>query len=250
MNNDDRVEILESVDSTNAYMKRLAQDKPNGSAVLARLQTAGRGRFDRRWSSGKDEGACFSVLVKDPRLTAETAPGLVFVCALSAVKALTKRTGCTDIRIKWPNDIVLNGKKLGGILCESAFSGGSLAWSVCGIGINLLTEAFPADLPHATSVKKETGVNLTPEETVNAFLSEFDILTGVLFTQGLQPVLNQIVPLSATLGNTVRAENGETAVTGQAVRFERDGSLVLDVNGKEQIIRVGDVSVRGIMGYV
>lgn len=250
MDHSGRVEILEQTDSTNAYVKRIAESKPNGYTALARLQTAGRGRFDRRWCCGKDEGACFSVLVKDPRLTAQTAPGLVFVCALSAAKALAKLTETDGIRIKWPNDLVLNGKKLCGILCESAFSGADVAWSVCGVGINLLTESFPEDLPHATGIKKETGIVLTPAETVDAFLTEFDILTEILFTRGLEPILNEITPLSATLGRTVRAENGDTSLTGQAVRFEKDGSLVMNVNGEEQVIRVGDVSVRGIMGYV
>ena len=245
-----RVEILEETDSTNAYVKRLADEKENGYTALARLQTAGRGRFNRKWLSGRDEGACFSVLVKDSRLSAETAPPMVFVCALAAARALTKLTGCGDIRIKWPNDLVLHGKKLCGILCESAFAGDRIAWTVCGIGINLTQTAFPADLPHASSVKKETGVTLTPVQTVNAFLEEFDLLTEVLFTRGLQPVLDEIVPLSATLGQTVRAENGEISVTGQAVRFEQDGSLVVAANGEEQRVRVGDVSVRGIMGYV
>ena len=245
-----RVEILDEIDSTNAYLKRIADDRPNGSAVLARVQSAGRGRFDRKWVSGKDEGACFSVLVKDGRLTAETAPSLVFVCALAVARALMGLTGNDGFRVKWPNDIVLNGKKLCGILCESAFAGDKIAWTVCGIGINLLTEDFPPELPYAGSVLTETGVKLTNAETVNAFLEEFDIMTEVLFTRGLQPILDEIMPISATLGKMIRAENGDMSVTGQAARFAEDGSLVVAVDGKEQIIRVGDVSVRGIMGYV
>ena len=245
-----RVEILDEIDSTNAYLKRIADDRPNGSAVLARMQSAGRGRFDRKWVSGKDEGACFSVLVKDERLTAETAPSLVFVCALAVARALKRMTGNDEFRVKWPNDIVLNGKKLCGILCESAFAGDKIAWTVCGIGINLLTEDFPPELPYASSVFTETGVKLTPRETVNAFIEEFDTLAEVLFTRGLQPILDEITPVSAALGKMIRVENGDMSVTGQAVRFDKDGSLVVAVNGEEKLIRVGDVSVRGIMGYV
>ncbi len=238
----------ESTDSTNLRLKEMADEAENGLVALAAEQTLGRGRLSRSWVSRKGEGAWFSILVKDARLTNDNAAGLVFVCALAGAKSLKRLTGA-DISIKWPNDLVRNGKKLAGILCESGFEGDVLKWTVCGIGINLTTLTFPKELPWAGSVQGETGVALQADEVVDAFLEDFDSALEMLLTGGLAAVITAIRPLSATLGKRVMATSEGRSLTGEALELLPDGALLLKTEDGLMPLRVGDVSVRGIMGY-
>ncbi len=240
---------LETVGSTNEYLKSLAKTARGGLVALAEEQTGGKGRLGRSWLSLKGQGAWFSVLVKDGRLCAENAAGLVFVCALACAKSLRRLCASNDILVKWPNDIVLHGKKLCGILCESGFDGEKLCYSICGIGINLLSEHFPGELPWATSVLAETGLKLDPLSVTEAFLAEFDILSEKLYNIGLAEILDELRPVSATLGKTVCASGPDGTVTGLASDFAPDGALLIRTREGVQRVNVGDVSVRGVMGY-
>lgn len=243
---DHEIRRFEQIDSTNALLKKLAGEADNGLTLWADSQTAGRGRLDRKWVSAAGEGAWFSVLVKDERLSRDNAAGLVFVCALAAAGALRQLTGRTDIGIKWPNDIVLNGKKLAGILCECGLEGEKPVWCVCGVGINLTQERFDDSLPWAGSVKSETGIACAPRDVIEAFLAAFDRETERLLSQGTAPILKDIAGLSATLGKTVRAGD----ITGTAAGFLPDGSLRIQTAEGETVVHAGDVSVRGLYGYV
>ena len=239
-----------TIDSTNTRLKLIADEAPDGLVAIAEEQTGGRGRFDRKWESEPQDGAWFSVLVKNKKLNNENAAGLVFVCALAVCRALRRLTGSRDFLIKWPNDIVIHGKKVTGILCESGFVGAKIGWSVCGIGINLNQEAFGEALPHASSVFLETGIKIQPEEALKATLDEFDEILTEYFDKGLAPILALITPFSATLGKTVRILNGERDFIGEATGFDTDGALIVYEDGVMRRVCVGDVSVRGIMGYV
>lgn len=238
----------ESTDSTNLRLKELADGADNGLVALAAEQTLGRGRLSRSWLSRKGEGAWFSILVKDARLTNENAAGLVFVCAMAGARSLKRLSGA-DVGIKWPNDLVRNGKKLAGILCESGFEGQRLKWTVCGVGINLTTLVFPGELPWAGSVLSETGVALEADVVVDAFLEEFDSALETLLTEGLAAVISAVKPLSATLGRRVMAEYEGGTVSGEAIDLLPDGALLLKTEDALVPLRVGDVSVRGLMGY-
>ncbi|MBQ9409595.1 MAG: biotin--[Clostridia bacterium] len=241
---------LDTVDSTNEYLKRLSRDAQDGLTVWADEQTLGKGRLGRRWVSQRGQGAWFSVIVKDARLPPQNASGLVFVCALAAARSLAKLAASTKLSIKWPNDIVLNGKKIAGILCESGYEGDTLSWSICGIGINLTGLTFPPELPWAASIASETGVQLKCLDVIEEFLSAFDTGLETLFANGLGAVLNEIKPLSATLGKTVSADMHGESLIGKAIDFAPDGALLIEAGGTIHKINVGDVSVRGVMGYV
>ena len=243
------IRSFETLDSTNEYLKRIADDAMDGLVVCAKEQTAGKGRIGRSWTSQKDEGAWFSVMVKDERLNAENAAGLVFVCAFATASSLRMLTG-KDIQIKWPNDIVINGRKLVGILCESSLKAGNVLWSVCGIGINLNTEQFPEALPWATSLYRETGSRYDAKTVTEHFLIEFDIAIERMLTDGMKAILDAIKPLSATVGQIVHAEQGDITIIGRAVDFAKDGSLLIETENGIRQVNVGDVSVRGLMGYV
>ena len=245
------IHFLETVDSTNLALKRMAvEGAPNGTVVSAREQTAGRGRFDRKWISRPDCGAWFSLLVRPQEsVPAEKASGLVFLAALAMANALNAETK-GGITVKWPNDLIAGGKKIAGILCEMCAADSLLSWAVLGIGVNLTGNDFPPELPWAASLESQFSVRLKPSFVIEHFLDAFDALYPVWLQKGLAPILDAIVPISATLQSEVSASlfDGST-LRGTATRFAEDGSLVIESGGREHILRAGDVSVRGVMGY-
>ncbi|HIS03029.1 MAG TPA: biotin--[acetyl-CoA-carboxylase] ligase [Candidatus Pullichristensenella avicola] len=234
---------FDAVDSTNAVAKRMALSGAGERAVMAAEQTAGRGRLARRWASARGEGLWVSLLLRPQAIPAAQAGGAVFVSALAMAEALC-RYG--PAKIKWPNDLVMGGKKLCGMLAEAGFRGGMCDWIVLGVGVNLLQTAFAADLPHATSLFLQTGARLTPGELLPPFLERFEAWYARWQGEGLAPILEGIRPLSATLGRRIQIEGRE----GVALDFREDGALIWQTGGKTEAVLAGDVSVRGLYGYV
>lgn len=237
-------------DSTNIRLKEIAETASDNTVCLSDSQTSGRGRKDRSWLSRPGAGAWFSCLVKpDNDIPAYTASGLVFVAALSVAKTLKQLTNA-DIKIKWPNDIVLNGRKLCGIMCEMRARDMNLDYAVLGIGVNLLGTDFPPDLPYAASVQKETGMKISPMEFLSAFFKFYRQDREKFEEYGLSSILREIKPLSATLHNKVQAISDTEIIEGTAKDITDDGSLIIETAFGERTFIAGDVSVRGIMGYV
>lgn len=234
---------LDSVDSTNAQAKRYALAGMGECMVIAREQTAGRGRLSRGWASARDEGLWASLLLRPRQVRAQQAGGAVFVAALSLCEALAP---FGKARIKWPNDVVMGGKKLCGMLAEAGFHGQMCDWIVLGFGVNLLQAEFDKALPHATSLLLQTGARLAPEKLAALFLERFEPWYERWQQDGLAPVLEGVRPLSATLGRRVRVDGRE----GEALDFREDGALLWRVDGKTEALVAGDVSVRGLDGYV
>lgn len=237
-------------DSTNIRIKAMAENAPDNTVCISDTQTNGRGRKDRSWLSRPGAGAWFSCLVKtDKETPAYMAGGLVFVAALSVAKTLKMLTNA-DIKIKWPNDIVLNGRKLCGIMCEMRAKNMNLDYAVLGIGVNLLGTDFPPDLPYATSVQKETGIIITPEMFLKAFLKIYKEDRSAWENRGLKSILDEIKPMSATLNQKVQAISDNETIEGIAKDILDDGSLIIETETGEKTFIAGDVSVRGVMGYV
>lgn len=240
---------FEACDSTNIRIKEMAEEAPDNTVCISDLQTNGRGRKDRNWLSRPGAGAWFSCLLKpENEVPAQNASGLVFVCALSTAKALRKLTSA-EIKIKWPNDIVLNGKKISGIMCEMRAKVMNLDFAVLGVGVNLLGCDFPPDLPYASSIEKETGIRILPMDFLKAFLDEYKKDRETWEKRGLKAILDEIKPFSATLGQKVKAISDHEIIEGYAKEILYDGSLVISTPDGDRIFIAGDVSVRGIMGY-
>ncbi|NLD59075.1 MAG: biotin--[acetyl-CoA-carboxylase] ligase [Clostridiales bacterium] len=239
------MEILHffEVDSTNARAKALALQGHAECVVVAGRQTAGRGRLDRSWDSPAGEGLWTTQLLRPRALPAENAGGAVFVAGLAMAEALSD---FAEVRVKWPNDLVLNGKKLSGMLAEAGFEGGVCSWLALGVGVNLLQASFPPELPSATSLFLETGARVTPMELLHRYLDRFAPWYKIWLRDGLSPVLEAIRPLSATLGRRVRIGTRE----GEAVGFRGDGALLIREGDQVTALVAGDVSVRGLYGYV
>lgn len=237
---------MESVDSTNSEAKRRAMEGLRSNTVfIADHQTAGRGRFDRRWESPKGAGLWMTQLFSPDNVKAEDAGGAVFISAVAMAVTLRRMTG-GDILIKWPNDLVLNGKKICGMLAECGFAGSMCDWIAMGLGLNLRRDALPEELIYASSIEAQTGMVPAIEELVAGYLTEFDRLLAMWEKSGLGYIIEEMLPLSATVGKDVRVDG----VPAKAVRIDPDGALVCGFEDGVRRVLAGDVSVRGITDYV
>ena len=166
---------FDTIDSTNSAAKRLARDGVRENTLIrADHQTAGRGRFDRKWESPRGAGLWMTQLFQPYGVMAEAAGGAVFLSAVAMAETLRQLTG-GDILIKWPNDLVLNGKKICGMLAECGFAGMQCDWIAMGLGLNIRRDALPEELIYASSIEAQTGV--IPEMSVQ-------LLTKVLKMAG------------------------------------------------------------------
>ena len=238
---------LDEVDSTNAEARRRAGAGHLGNALIhAATQTAGRGRLQRSWASPKGAGIWATQLFAPRGILAKDAGGAVFLSAVALTETLRAMTGA-EVMIKWPNDLVLNGKKICGMLAECGMNGNVCQWIVLGWGLNLTRAALPRGLVHATAIYEETGVMLDPEAVFREYLPRFDALRRTWESRGLVPVIDAIRPYSATLGREVRV-NGEHAF---ALDIAPGGELVIRRDdGTVAKVVAGDVSVRGITDYI
>lgn len=247
---------LQQVDSTNEYAKQHGDELPDGAAVLADRQTAGRGRLGRSWQAPAGDSMLCSWLYQ--RLTPCQLGLLPQASGLAAVRALRQLCG-QRAQLKWPNDLVAlcGGRyyKLGGILCESRCAGGRML-AVSGIGINLRqsTALFAqAGLPDAASVRSLWGNAPDRMALVEAITEELDRCLAQIARCPAE-FLQQYSQSCMTLGKTVTIHSMDGTVrTAVAVRIGEDGSLICrDADGapEEFAVYAGEVSVRGMGGYV
>jgi len=242
-----------SLDSTNTYLKRAAQDgAPEGLVVLADCQTAGRGRMDRSFQSVAGKGVYLSVLLR-PQLPLER---LLPVTALAGVAVCDAVERVCGVRpgLKWPNDPVLGNKKLGGILTElvtDAERGNAL---VLGIGINVLHEAgeFSPEIAElATSLALELGRPVDRVKLAAVLIEELDRMYTAFKNGELAAYLAAYRDACVNLGRQVRLlwEEHEELATAMAVD-ESFGLVICRADGQKETVRSGEVSVRGLYGYV
>jgi BirA family biotin operon repressor/biotin-[acetyl-CoA-carboxylase] ligase len=233
-----RVYRMGTVDSTNSALRALADaGEPEGAVLVADEQTAGRGRAGRAWFSPRGGGLWLSVLLRPNRPAAEVA-GLSVATALSVASALRETPG-VDARVKWPNDVVAEGRKLGGVLLESRQSPGGLVESVIvGVGINV--NLAPADLPpdlasSATSLSALAGRDVPASDVLRAVLVRYNEDWRLFSARGLEPFRARWVALSATLGRPVEVAQGGATVRGVAVDLSPAGALVVETEGGRRV---------------
>lgn len=246
----ERIIRLESVDSTNRYARVLAREgAPHGTLVIAREQTAGRGRRGRSWISPAGEGLFMSLIIR-PQGPAQETARLSLQTALATARAIERVSGLTA-RIKWPNDIVCQGRKTCGMLLEMDMEGGRVASVVAGVGVNVHQTCFPEEIAHtASSLDLLAGKRVDEEALVEAFLEAFDE-TQQLAAGGNAALMQAYRAYSATLGQRVQVIAIDSTYTGMAAEVTDSGSLiVVDEEGQYREVLAADVSVRGLMGYV
>ena len=238
---------FESIDSTNLEAMRQARvGAQEGLCIVAREQTAGRGRLDRSWQSPKDAGLYFSTVLR-PQLKLNAWPLITLMAALAVSESLQDLCDLsTDI--KWPNDVCLGDRKLAGILAETLETKAGSA-CVLGIGINLRKAAFPPDL-EAITTSIECATHLVPdaEALLEALLRQLAIRYERLQkTDGAPSVLRDWMAASSyAFGKNVRVDVGAKVFAGVTSGLEHDGALRVRVaNGEIKVVRAGDVrSVR------
>ncbi len=234
--------------STNLVLKDMArQGAPHGSLCLCEMQTAGRGRMDRQWSSPEGQGVWLSVLLR-PNLPPENAPLITFCCALAMVKAVRQVTGL-DAQIKWPNDLVLQGKKLCGILLEMVFDAQGFA-VVAGTGLNVRKGAYPPELADRATSMEEWAVIPDRGAIVAAYLTALEEYLSAIEQGGFSAIRADLRRACITLGSQVHVLGTDDTFTGVAEDIDETGALLVRAGGELRRVLAGDVSVRGVMGYV
>lgn len=236
--------VLATVDSTNAEAMRLLPTLSVPTWVLGLEQTAGRGRRGRPWAS--PAGNFHATLVKRPTGSAAENALRSFVAALALRDALVLVTGHPgSLTLKWPNDVLLNGGKVAGILLESASGGSGLAALCIGIGVNLLAAPDaamiePGAVPPVTLLA-ETGLRCPPEAFLDILAAAYSARDAVYTTQGFAPIRADWLAAAARLGQVIRARTGLDTHEGVFETVDPDGALVLVSRDKRHRIPAADV---------
>lgn len=233
-------------DSTNRRARLLAQEgAPHGMLVLADSQNAGRGRRGRGWISPAGEGIFMSLLLR-PQMHPSQVAKLSLLTALAVANAIVRETGL-DARIKWPNDIVIEGRKVCGLLLEMTADEHAVHDVVAGVGINVHQREFDPEIAHtASSLDLLAGKHVSRAALVRAFLEEFERAMELDDDR----MMADYIARSATLGQKVQVISLTGTFTGVAKCVTDSGSLLVeDEEGTLREVLAADVSVRGIMGY-
>lgn len=236
---------LSTIGSTNDHALLLAaQGAPHGTLVVAEEQTKGRGRLRREWISCAGRGIYLSMLLRNP-MPLGVASQSTYVGSLALVKMLRREFGITG-SIKWPNDVLINGRKAAGILTETQSDQDYSIFSVMGIGINVNQSreemAGPFRYP-ATSIAAEAGFAVKRQRVLLGFLSQFERDYGRFIEKGLPALIPEIEDHSEILGKTITVVCGEREIAGKAQGLTPDGALLLlGEDGSRNIVWAGDVS--------
>lgn len=242
----------EELDSTITQGQRMVlEGVPDRTVILADRQTAGAGRMGRSFLSPGGVGIYLSYLLV-PGCGGEKLSLLTSCAGLAVCGAISACTGLAP-RIKWPNDIILSGKKVCGILTRLVSDGedGSIGWAVIGIGINVQQESFPAELADkAISVRMAGGEVLRARLAAELIRQLDGIFSGSGWQGGDPAILARLRELSCTIGQQVVVSSPVSQQEGEAVDIAPDGSLLVRFADGVRPVSSGEVSVRGVLGYV
>ncbi|MEM3579759.1 MAG: biotin--[acetyl-CoA-carboxylase] ligase [Candidatus Bathyarchaeia archaeon] len=235
------------VGSTNDWAKELAElGAPEGTVAVAETQTSGRGRPGRKWLSPKG-GLWFSIILK-PKLKPPETIKLVFLAGLAVAETLRELFGL-KVETKWPNDVLVNGRKVCGILSEMKTIGEKVDYTIIGVGVNAnidVEKEFPRELSEtATSIQKALGRKISLEELFKALLEKMDNLYQIFLKEGFTPILKEWKSFAYFLGCRVEVCGDGERFEGIASDVDRDGALVLKLeNGSVKRVFVGDLSIK------
>jgi len=242
---------FDEIDSTNEMAKKYAASgKPEGTVVVAEKQLQGKGRLRRTWDSPKGQGIWVSVIIR-PNILPTSAPQITFVLAVGMVRAMDKALGL-KAEIKWPNDILINGKKVAGILTELSAEIERIDYIVFGIGLNVnqKKEDFPEEFRNkAMSLSMALGQNVSRVKLLQAMLEELERTYHEYLEKGFAYILKEWKANSCTLGKEVQIIMEGDKLEGKAVDLDQDGFLIIqDKNNQLHRIIAGDVSLRDAEG--
>lgn len=237
-------------DSTNTQLKLLgSKNAPHGTLVIAESMTHGRGRLGRVWQSPKFTGLWFSLLLR-PNIPPQNASVITLLAGIAVSRGIEKVTHVkTDI--KWPNDILLNGKKICGILTEMDCEMDKTNFVILGIGVNVNTKIFPDDLSDiATSIFIETGVIYSRLDLLNSILNELEIVYSkfIAKSSGFSSFARSYQSMCINIGRNLQVIGtmSDNSFTGVGVGITEDGGLLVkrDSDGCTVVVTAGEVSIR------
>ena len=238
-------------DSTNTQAKSLGEgDAPNGTLVVAGKQESGRGRRGRSFESPAGTGIFMTLLLR-PEIEPQNASMLTLVSALAVAKGIEHMVDL-PVQIKWPNDIVINGKKVCGILTEMSAQMDYVNYIVIGIGINVSNEEFPEEIKDvATSIYLESGKHVNRAMLIEKIWEEFeDYYELYEKTQDLSSLVKEYDSYLVNRGQKVRVLDSKEPYEGKAMGITDRGELIVDTWEARRLVSAGEVSVRGVYGYV
>lgn len=240
------IKYFTTTDSTNNQAKKLAlSGAVDGTIVISEEQGGGRGRLSRSFFCPKYKGIWFSVILR-PDFLPQEAPKCTLLAAVAVTKAIYDVTG-VKVGIKWPNDILYNGKKLVGILTEMSAEMECINYIVIGIGIdvNISVEEMPEDIRDiATSLSQITGKEVSRLKLLNKLLYHLEQLYIMAQKQNFAPILDEWRKYSITLNQEIKVISGNNVTYGKAVDIDDDGALLVKINGQIKRVLAGDVSIR------
>jgi len=239
--------FLHEVGSTNDLAKEMADyGASEGTIVIAETQTAGRGRLGRKWFSPRG-GIYFSAILR-PKVSVKESVGLVFVAGLAVAEVLHEKYGL-HVETKWPNDVLVNNRKVCGILSEMKTKGGKVNYAVIGVGVNAnvnVKKEFPEELKTVvTSLENELGKKVRLEELLKLLLEKLDSLYEKFLKEGFTRVLKEWKKYADFLGKTVEVTGGTGRFCGLALDVDDEGALVVRLEDRTvKRFFVGDVSLQ------
>ncbi len=241
---------IEETDSTNEYAKRKAREgAPDESIFIAELQTRGKGRMERSWQANAGDAIQMSVLLR-PRFEPEKAPAITFAAALGVIAAIREVCGI-QAQIKWPNDVIYQGKKLCGILTEMSSDMDRVEYLVCGMGLNVNQQEFPAEIEgKAVSLRIATGEKI---ERVRLCASMIDHTLAYFrnyILHGIDSIFSEYCANSVIIGKKINVLTGTDTLTGTCEGFTEKGALLLRQGSEIKEFLAGEVSVRGMENYI
>lgn len=242
------IHLFQEVESTNDEAATLAgRGEADGAIVIAERQRRGRGRMGRQWESPMGLGLYLSVILRPP-IPPQGAPILTLMGAVAGAEAIERTTGLTAA-LKWPNDLILHGRKVGGILGEMAVEGSRLLHVILGIGINVnqAETDFAGELRRiAISLRVEAGHPVDRTAMLRSFCESLDGWYERFLSDGPLLILEQVRRRCLTVGRMVTARSGDEEVSGFAVELDDRGRLVIrDATGTLHHLVAGDVTLAG-----
>lgn len=245
------IRYFQSIDSTNKLAKEMASSLNEGTVFLAEEQKNGKGRIGREWISPKGKGIWMTIVLK-PEIELSKVPRITQIGAAALYSALEKMGIST--KIKWPNDILINNKKIGGLLTEMSGELNRVEYVIMGIGlnVNLDREDFPDSLKYkATSIKIEKGKKIDRKKIMAGILNEFEkYYMDFKENEDLRGVIDILRANSILIGNEVRVIDGSKEKKGRAIDINQDGSLLVEFKEGKENIYSGEISIRGINSYI
>ena len=230
---------FDNIDSTNIFSKKLIKkDAIQGTVVVSDIQMKGRGRKDRNWFSPKG-GLWFSIILY-PKLSVNKSILVTMIASISVSQSIIKLTNTKPV-IKWPNDILINKKKVCGILTETEVKKGKIEYMIVGIGLNVNNKLNDELSKSATSLIEEINKDISIQDLLKDILVNFDNNYKLLNKKDFLQIRKLWLNFSNIIGRKVKIKEEESEIIGNVIDFSEDGSLIIESENKRKKIIFGDL---------